>query len=244
MPLVTVFDDAATLGVHAAGLIAGLSAAAVAARGRFTVALSGGSLPGIIGSALVAEPWLSTIAWPAWHVFFADERCVPPDHPDSNYRLANQTFLGQVPVNPSRIYTIDDHLSPAGAARAYEQALRGLFGGVDWPRLDLLLLGMGPDGHTASLFPGHRLLAEREKWVAAITDSPKPPPARITLTLPVLNHAAAVVFVVTGGGKAERLPQALQPYPTLPAGMVRDGDEPVRWLVDRAAAANLPDDGE
>lgn len=235
-----IFPTVAQLGQHAAALVADAAAQAVAQRGRFTVAISGGSLPGIIAPPLLAEPLRSQLPWAACHLFFADERCVPLDHPDSNYRLAREQLLAHVPIPPGQIHPINPALPPAAAAADYAAQLRRTFGDAPTPpRFDTLLLGMGPDGHTASLFPGHPLLTEQTRWVAAITNSPKPPPERITLTLPLLNAARQVIFIATGSSKAQLLPQVLQPESTLPAGMVHPASGQLHWLVDALAAANL-----
>jgi 6-phosphogluconolactonase len=236
-----IFQTTAQLGQTAAELLADAAAQAVTERGRFTVAISGGSLPGIIAPPLLAEPLRSRLPWAACHLFFADERCVPLDHPDSNYRLVREQLLAHAPIPPAQIHPINPALSPEAAAADYADQLRHTFGDAPTPpRFDALLLGMGPDGHTASLFPGHSLLTEQSRWVAAITNSPKPPPERITLTLPLLNAGRQVIFIATGSSKAERLPQVLQPESTLPAGMVRPAAGQLHWLVDAAAAVNLP----
>ncbi len=246
-----VFADSQELGQAAAELVARLSAEAVSARGRFSVALSGGSLPKLLGPALTAPPLKDQIGWPIWHIFWADERCVPLTHPDSNYLLARQYLFDSLPIPPAQIYPPDTTLPPAQAAAAYESTLAQHFNlqpatyrptNLPLPVFDLILLGMGEDGHTASLFPDHPLLNETTRWVVPIFDSPKPPPERITLTLPVINQARAVMFLVTGAGKAEALHQAL---------VIKDGSRPAQriqptlgelyWLVDQAAAASLPD---
>ncbi len=220
--------------------VAELSAQIIPVRGRFTVALSGGSLPKLLAPRLIVEPLRDDIDWSAWHVFFADERCVPLTHPDSNYRLVMEEFFSYLDIPGDQIYALDPWLSPDEAAVTYEQTVRRVFypepGRL--PRFDLILLGMGEDGHTASLFPDHPLLDETERWVAPIFDSPKPPPERITLTLPLINHAANVAFIATGAGKADILPQVLSST-TLPAGRVRPHNGDLRWFVDEAAAANL-----
>ncbi len=192
---------------------------AVAERGRFVVAISGGSLPGIIAPPLLAEPLRSRLPWAACHLFFADERCVPLDDADSNYRLVRQQLLAHVAIPPEQIHPINPALPPAAAAEEYTTRLRHTFGDAPSPpRFDALLLGMGPDGHTAS---------------------PKPPPERITLTLPLLNAARLVIFIATGSSKAQLLPHIFEPNASLPAGMVRPAAGQLHWLVDAPAAANL-----
>jgi len=236
-----IFSTPQHLGNAAAEYVARLSAQAVEARGRFTVALSGGSLIKLLCPPLVADPLLAQINWPAWHVFWADERCVPLDHPDSNYRLAREHLFDYVDIPPAHIHPIDDSLAPAQAADAYQTALQQLFQpeANQPPRFDLILLGMGDDGHTASLFPGHPLLTESERWVAPIFDSPKPPPERITLTLPVINNARHVAFVTAGSSKAPVLAHVMGPATgssKLPVQMVQPAN--LQWFLDNAAAAN------
>jgi 6-phosphogluconolactonase len=224
----------------AAGTVCQLSALAIAKRGRFTVALSGGSLPKLLCPPLVTEPLYSQVDWPSWHVFWADERCVPLTSPDSNYRLAREYLFDHVDIPPAQIYALDDSLAPAAAATAYQETLAQVFQPAsDLPRFDLILLGMGEDGHTASLFPDHPLLDETERWVAPIFDSPKPPPERITLTLPVINNARQVIFLTAGPGKAEALSQITKHTNRLPAGMVQPANGELHWFVDNAAAAGL-----
>jgi 6-phosphogluconolactonase len=180
------------------------------------------------------------------HIYYADERVVPLDHPDSNHSLCTKELFSKVPIPTENIHVIDYSLKDdlEELADAYEKELIHEFAQKDsarFPVFDLILLGTGPDGHTASLFPGHSLLSEEDRWVAWIDDSPKPPPLRITLTYPVINHAARVAFVATGAGKAETLRTILdQPEVGLPASRVRP-KEPgqVYWFVDEPAAEGV-----
>ncbi len=227
-----------TVGQEAAKYIAQLATEATAKRGRFTVAFSGGSLPKLVCPSLVALPLKEQIDWSSWHVFWADERCVPLEHSESNYRLTKEYLFDHVDLLPAQIYPIEPTLSPAQAAQTYQSNLQNLFQ-TELPTFDLILLGMGPDGHTASLFPQHALLNETNRWVAPITDSPKPPPERITLTLPVINHARQVVFVATGASKADILPQVLVGNPAYPAQHVHPDYGQLHWFVDEAAAVNI-----
>ena len=236
-----IFPSILELAEAAATSVSRLSTQAVAARGRFTLALSGGSLPKILCPPLVAEPRRAQIDWSAWHVFWADERCVPLTDPESNYRLAREVLFDHVDIPPAQIYALDDSLDPAAAAAAYQSGLAQLFqpGPGRLPRFDLILLGLGDDGHTASLFPRHPLLNETERWVAPIFDSPKPPPERITLTLPVINNARRVIFIAGGAGKADILSQLFDstlPPDTFPAQMVQPAGGQPTWFVDEAAA--------
>ena len=235
-----IFPTTEVLSEQVAAYVAELSAQTIPVRGRFTVALSGGSLPKLLAPGLIVEPLRDEIDWSAWYIFFADERCVPLSHPDSSYRLVMEEFFSYLDIPADQIYAIDPRLAPDEAAVAYEQTVRRVFYPElgRRPRFDLILLGMGEDGHTASLFPDHPLLDETERWVVPIFDSPKPPPQRITLTLPIINNAANVAFIATGSGKADILPQVLSSA-ILPAGRVRPHDGNLRWFVDEAAAANL-----
>ncbi len=211
---------------------------AVAASGRFTVALAGGSTPRGLPALLSdpAAPYLRALPWPLTHVFFGDERAVPPDHPESNYRMARETLLSRVPVPGENVHRIRGEDGAVAAARAYEDDLRAFFGSA--PRLDLLLLGMGADGHTASLFPGGPGLEERSRWVV-VAEPPGPGLERVTLTLRSLEAASRVVFLVAGPSKATALARVLAGGPdgtALPAARVRPSAGSVLWLVDRAAA--------
>ncbi|KAG7099430.1 hypothetical protein E1B28_001281 [Marasmius oreades] len=215
---------------------------AIDKKGRFTIALSGGSLPKML-RGLIGNP---ATKWDKWQVFYADERAVPLDHPDSNHNLCTQDLFSKVPIPKDHVHTIDVSLLDdlEELSDAYEKELIREFAQKDaarFPVFDLILLGMGPDGHTCSLFPGHELLAEEDRWVAYLEDSPKPPPKRITLTYPVINHAAKVIFVATGEGKAEVLSKVLdRPEEGLPASRVKPAfPGQVYWFIDAPAAAKL-----
>jgi 6-phosphogluconolactonase len=176
-------------------------------------------------------------------IFYVDERVVPLDHPDSNHNLCMTTLFSKVPNFQGKVNTIDPTLDLEELTSEYEQLLIQEFAQKDsarYPVFDLILLGIGPDGHTASLFPGHKLLTEGGGWVAYIDDSPKPPPVRITLTYPVINHAARVAFVVTGDSKADVLETILDdPKKGLPASRVKPASGQLFWFVDDAAAAKV-----
>ncbi|EST08041.1 Glucosamine/galactosamine-6-phosphate isomerase [Kalmanozyma brasiliensis GHG001] len=216
---------------------------AIARRNKFTLATSGGSLPKMLAKYLVSRSDDAALRWDKWEVFFCDERLVPLDHEDSNYALCHQEFFSKVPLKREQIHTIDESLmdDPEELSDAYEKQLVAAFAGkeaVRNPVFDLILLGMGPDGHTCSLFPGHELLTEQDRWVAPIEDSPKPPAKRITFTYPVLNHAHRLAFVLAGEGKQEMLSKVLdQPELGLPASRVRPsppGD--IYFFTDDAAS--------
>lgn len=236
-----VFESGEKLGAASARIVVEAAQEAVRARGRFSIALSGGSIPKLLGPALLAAR--AAARFDAWHVFLADERYVAEEHADSNLGVW-RPFLTEAGVPPSQIHGLDSSVPLEQAARAYEAALLSVVGGGDAraggepPRIDALLLGMGPDGHTASLFPGHPLVEEGSCWVAPIGDSPKPPPCRITLTLPVLNAARVCVFVVTGASKAPMVRDAFSAEPSVPAGLVLAGVR-THWMLDAPAAAEL-----
>lgn len=217
---------------------------AIATRGNFTVALSGGSTPKGLYGTLAMPPYRNSIPWPNMHLFWGDERCIPPTHPDSNYQMVKEALLVKVPIPAENVHRIPAELEdPQVAADTYEQLLRmhSLLSGRPFPRFDLVLLGLGEDGHTASLFPATEVLNEKERWVAAPYVQ-KLSVHRITLTPPVINRAATIIFVVTGEAKAAILKQVLESEyrpDQLPAQLVRAEHGRLYWLVDRAAASRL-----
>ncbi|ESW08480.1 hypothetical protein PHAVU_009G049200 [Phaseolus vulgaris] len=217
-------------------------------RGAFTVCLSGGSMIEYLRK-LLESPYVDSIEWSKWQVFWLDERVVPKTHANSNYKLALDGLLSTVPIPPGNVYAINDTLSAEGAADDYETRLRELVSkGVitlsptsGFPKFDLILLGMGPDGHVASLFPGHPLVHENKRWVAFIKDSPKPPPERITLTFPVINSCAYAALVVTGKDEADAVHSVLGKSENpvkLPAALVSPEGE-LKWFLDKDAASKL-----
>jgi 6-phosphogluconolactonase len=232
----TVEDDLDALARTAAELV--VESAARPHSDRFTVALSGGSTPRRLFQLLSATPFRDRIDWTRWCVFWADERLVAPDHADSNYLLAEQLLLSQVPVPPEHVHRAPVEIGDGDAvARAYEAQVRAELEVPDGqrPAFDLILLGMGSDGHTASLFPGKPSLDETQRWVVASTPGVLPPPVdRVTLTLPVLNAAHTVLFLVAGNDKTPALTSILSGSSSLPASQVNAAGT-VRWLVDRAA---------
>ena len=241
-PELRVFPGPAEVAAAAAAEVLARGGEAVAARGAFALALSGGSTPRAL-YALLADPrgpFAARMPWKRTQVFFGDERHVPPDHPDSNFRMARRALLAHVPVPAENVHRIRGELPDAdGAAAAYERELRAALG--EPPALDLVLLGLGEDGHTASLFPGSPALEERERWVAAPWVE-RLGTRRITLTLPALESARQVLFLVTGAAKSAALRRALgEPAGAepVPASRVRPGSGRVLWLADRAAAASL-----
>jgi 6-phosphogluconolactonase len=207
-------------------------------RGRFAVALAGGSTPKATYEVL-ARDYANELDWSRVHVFFGDERTVPPDHEDSNYRMAYETLLSHVPVGS--VHRMRGELPPDEAAAAYEEELRAFFGQVDIPGLDLILCGLGEDGHTLSLFPETAALDVNDRWVVA-NPVLKLGTTRLTLTNPVLNVSRAVTFVVAKESKAEALKEVLEGDAdprAYPAKLVRPESRDLTWMVDRAAARLL-----
>jgi 6-phosphogluconolactonase len=241
-PTVTVVPDPDALADTAARLIADAAADAINARGRFMWALAGGETPRATYAKLALPPWSERVDWRRTWVFFGDERAVSPDHPDSNYRMAHATLLSKVPIPAAQVLRIRGEAGDLEVAAAeYARALTDLFGTRrgERPRFDLVLLGMGVDGHTASLFPGSPVVREVFRMVAAVHVAAASIPQRLTLTLPVFNAAARVVFLVAGAEKAKAVKAVLGEDTTLPAAMVRPDNGELVWLLDRAAAAQL-----
>ena len=240
---VEILVDAPLLARRAAEYFVQWSGDAIRTGGRFTVALAGGSTPRQMYGLLAGPSFSSRVDWEHVHFFWGDERCVPPEHSDSNYRMAWEALLSGIYIPDANIHRIQAELPAEEAALAYERELRQFFGD-EIPCFDLILLGLGPDGHTASLFPGSPALRETSRWVVPVSHAAPPPPlvSRVTLTPPVLNAAAKVVFLVSGAGKAGRLVQVLrgplQPE-RLPAQTVQPVTGRLLWLVDQAAAARL-----
>jgi 6-phosphogluconolactonase len=229
---VLVYRDADEVAHGAADAFVEIVAGVLADRDVARVALAGGSTPKEMYRLLASPSYRERVEWRRLEIFFGDERCVPPDHPDSNYKMARQALLDHVPLGADRVHRVLGELSPPEAAAHYQQTLIRVAG--DMPRLDLVLLGMGPDGHTASLFPGTPVLDERNLLVAPVWVD-KLESWRVTMTVPVLSAAAHVVIVTAGEQKADALAKALDgPRGAVPITLIRAADE--RWLVDEAAA--------
>lgn len=205
---------------------------------RFSLALAGGSTPRLLYDLLGTE-FRNQVSWERVHFFFSDERYVPFDHPESNYQMVRKALFDRIDVPVANVHRprtdLDD---PEEAAARYEEELRNYLG-TGGPGLDWVLLGLGEDGHIASLFPRSAALTETERWITVVRDSPKPPPLRLTMTLPCINRASQVHFLVGGGGKAKALHAALEGPPdpiALPAQCVEPAGETVIWWVDEEAA--------
>lgn len=239
---IKVFSDLPELSEYAVRRFAEMARSTVQSHGRFCVCLSGGSTPRTMYSRLASPPVRDEIPWHATHVFWGDERCVPPDHPDSSHAMAFNLMLSKVPIPADNVHRMQgESQNPAEAAAEYEEMLRGFLGvkAPQVPRFDLILLGMGSDGHTASLFPGTDGLRERQRLVIA-NYVPKLKADRLTLTLPVLNNATQIMFLVAGEEKANAVQAVLQEdegRSDLPAGLIRPVRGKALWLIDRAAAS-------
>ncbi len=240
-PKILVYRDPDDLARAAAEVFVERAAEAIADGGRFSVAMAGGNTPKQVYALLASEAFKERVEWGRVHVFFGDERCVPPEHPESNYRMVLETLLSKVPIPQKNVYRIKGELAPQQAAAAYEVELRKYFTAASAPRFDLVLLGMGEDGHTASLFPGSAALNEKNAWVA-VNWVAQLNSFRITLTLTALNAAANIVFLVSGLQKAKRLAEVLNgPFDPLrlPAQTIRPTNGSLVWMLDAEAAANL-----
>jgi len=242
---VVILPGAEAITRRAAEIFLGCATRAVAEKGSFTVALAGGSTPKALYSLLAEDPaFRARVPWDKSHFFFGDERHVPPDHPNSNYRMANETLFSEAPIKPEQITRIHgEYPDTERAALEYEQALRAYFKLADgqYPRFDLVMLGMGDEGHTLSLFPGTTALHPGNRivvrnWVGKLFTE------RITLTAPAANNAAQIVFVARGADKAPALKAVLEgPYEPeqLPSQLIHPSDGNLLWLLDAEAASML-----
>jgi 6-phosphogluconolactonase len=240
MTAIRVLPDAAALADAAARQIVERAQAAIDARGVFSIALSGGSTPRELHHRLASAPLAQRVDWQRVHVFFGDERCVPPDDPQSNYHMAQETLLSRVPIPPAQVHRMRGELPPEEAAADSTGQLEAFFEDEP-PRLDVIVLGMGDNGHTASLFPGLTAVHEQQRWVVA-ENVPEVGMWRITLTPVVLNLGHQVLFLVAGEAKASMLREVLEGAyapDERPAQIVRPAPGEVIWLVDAAAAAKL-----
>lgn len=239
---IATYPDSDTLSHQAAQLIVRLAAESVVTHGRFTVALAGGSTPRKLYGLLANEPYRSQIDWALLEVFWSDERCVPVDDVESNFRMAQEAFLSKVPIAESQIHRMHaDWPDHDAAAQAYVIEMRRVFGTDGIPGFDLLQLGMGPEGHTASLFPHQAALHEQERLVMPVR-TPKPPPDRLTFTPPLLNAARHVLFLVTGSDKADAVHEVIEGEynpDEYPAQIVHPPHGEVTWMLDTAAASKL-----
>jgi 6-phosphogluconolactonase len=239
---IAIYPDIDSLSQHAAQYVVRIASESIAARGRFTIALSGGTTPRKLYMLLGSEPYSSQINWQQVYIFWGDERCVAPDNPDSNYYMAQEVLFGKIPIPSLQVHRMPaDQPDRDAASQAYTAEMQRAFGTRGIPNFDLIQLGMGPEGHTASLFPHQASLHEAQRLVMPVS-VPKPPPDRLTFTPPLLNSARNILFLVAGSEKAEALQAVLegeyQPE-EYPAQIVRPTNGEVVWMLDNAAAAKI-----
>ncbi len=236
-----IFQDNPSFVSGAVDFIAGAAAQAIVARGRFVIGLSGGGTPKPIYARLAAAEYQTRVDWSKVHIFFGDERCVPPDDAKSNYRMTRNVWFDHAALPAENIHRIRGEDDPVREALRYEQDLARLYRTMAFPAFDLILLGIGDNGHTASLFPGTAALREKERWVVAqyvevMTTW------RVTFTAPLINAARQVAFLVEGAGKAQTLWNVLKgPYQpdVWPSQLIQPITGELHWLVDASAAARL-----
>jgi 6-phosphogluconolactonase len=240
---IIICPNAADLGRQAAERFTGLAGQAIHDTGRFTVALSGGSTPRNLYELLAEPGYAERVAWEHVHFFWGDERCVPPDHPESNYRMVRAALLSKISLPDANTHRMAGEKEPQFAAAEYEKTLVNFFSlePGEWPRFDLMLLGVGEDGHTASLFPGSDALEIRESLVMA-SHLERLNANRLTLTLPVINHAARIWFLAAGASKAAIVGEIFkdQAASRYPAARVKPKDGRLTWFISQDAATDLP----
>lgn len=238
---IRIFETAEEVAHAAADYFAATALSSISSEGRFSVALAGGSTPLRTYRLLASEEYRNRLPWSKVHIFFGDERSVPPTHADSNYRAAKEAMISLLPIPAPNIHRMLGEGDAVANASLYEGELQTFFDGAPWPRFNLVLLGMGDDGHTASLFPGTEALIEARAWVVANWVE-KLKTYRITLTAPAINHAANIIFLVAGASKAQRLPEVLRGAPNplrLPSQLIQPLAGSLVWLVDKTAAEHL-----
>ncbi|MEP6569475.1 MAG: 6-phosphogluconolactonase [Acidobacteriota bacterium] len=238
---ISVFDTSEQLALAAAERFVICASKLHLELDRFCVALAGGNTPRRVYELLAMDRFKNRVDWAKVDLFFGDERCVPADHPDSNYRMAYETLISRVPIPANNVHRIIGEGDSHQNARAYETQLRAFFGGMQWPQFDLVQLGMGEDGHTASLFPDSESLQEKSRWVVS-TKNEQSGQDRITLTIPVFNHARNVMVLVAGRKKAQRLKEVLHPQPGSkhsPIQAIAPIAGALEWLMDAEAASLL-----
>jgi 6-phosphogluconolactonase len=238
---IEVLPDLEALSLRAASIFVSASRDSIVTKKRFAVAISGGSTPRKLYTLLGSEAYRHQVDWPRVHFFWADERCVPKEDEASNFRTAFDALLSKIALSDKNIHRMKGEEAPDKAARDYEEEIRRFFGESERPRFDLIMLGMGEDGHTASLFPGSKSLEETVRLAIPVyLEEPKK--SRITLTLPVLNDADQILFLVTGPSKAAVLSEILgggEKKKGFPAAMICPAHGNVIWLIDREAAGTL-----
>ncbi len=238
---IQTFPDLEAISHQAAEFFLSLTRSSLQSKESFTVALSGGSTPRRFYDLLGSDPYRGQIEWHRIHFFWVDERCVPPEHEQSNFKTVCDTLLSRVSVPGENIHRIRGEEDPEEAAREYERVIKTFWRGMNIPVFDLIVLGMGEDGHTASLFPGSEALREEQRFAVPVYRK-KPEIHRVTLTLPVLNNASQVLFLVSGQAKAKVLAEILEgeeKKSRYPAGLVSPAHGKITWLIDQEAAEKL-----
>jgi 6-phosphogluconolactonase len=245
IPEIRIAGDLRGWAQDAAASIHSISEQAIKSHGRLIIALSGGSTPERLYQVLASPEWKTRLDWSRIFFLFGDERCVPPDHPDSNFKMAHTSLFQPLDIRPDHIFRMKgEYEDPTVAAQEYEETIRRLIKSPSstLPLIDLVLLGLGDDGHTASLFPGTAALQEQNK-IVTVGHAPTGIRARLTLTLGVLNHAAVVLFLVTGPGKAEIVRRVIESESeadrSLPAARISPESDRLVWMLDQAAAQRL-----
>jgi 6-phosphogluconolactonase len=242
---IEVFPDSKALIEAEAERIVTIASESIAMRGRCLLALAGGSTPRPLYQRLAEPLYASRVDWSRTHLFWGDERCVPPYHPDSNYRMTREALIEHVPLPPENVHRIQGEKDPSEGAADYERVLRHFFGAGPIPTrsFDLVLLGMGADGHTASIFPGTAAVSEENLWAISVHVERPHPMWRVTLTPMVFNASGNVTFLVTGSDKATRLEEVLEEADGRatppPARLIRPTRGELHWMVDAAAGASL-----
>lgn len=239
---IAIYPDIDTISQQAAAYVVRIAREAIVTRGRFTLALSGGGTPKKLYSLLATEPYMSQIDWQLVEIFWSDERCVPPDDPECNYRMAQEVMLSRLSIPVAQVHRMPaDRADLDAASLDYTREMQRVFSTNGIPEFDLLQLGMGPEGHTASLFPHQPSLRETQRLVMPVS-VPKPPPDRLTFTPPILNAARNVLFLATGADKADALQAVIEgPFnpDEYPAQIVRPPNGEVTWMVDSAIAQKI-----
>lgn len=241
MASIQIFPDLSSLTQWVIELFISYAHQSISQRGLFSAALSGGSTPRNLYAGLGVPGRQESLPWTDIHLFFGDERHVPPDHPDSNFLMVQEALLSEVTIPESNVHRVKAELDPRIAAFSYEEELRRFFEG-DWPRFDLVLLGMGEDGHTASLFPGTAGLNEEQCWFIA-NELPEKSAWRLTLSKNAINAARKIIVLVSGHSKAEMVSEVLgeeSAQEQKPIQMISPTDGEMLWLLDREAASLLP----
>ncbi len=237
---INIFPNKDILIRESAKYIAGLMDDFIKENGKCTFVLAGGSTPKGLYETLASDPYKNSIDWNKVHFFWGDERCVPPDHEDSNYRMVQEAMIDHLDISSGNIHRIPAEEKPADAAREYENSLKSFFGDKEeFPRFDIILLGIGDDGHTASLFPGTTAIDENDRWVTEVY-VPQLDTHRITMAFPVINNGRNVIFLVTGETKAKVVNKILKDGSlSLPASLIRPVNGDLVYIFDKEAAAEI-----